>query len=70
MPADLAVTSPESFTVATVLLLLVHKVFSVVVEGLIVPVNCTVSPTYTVLLVGLTDKLVIDVLTIIEHCAV
>lgn len=44
VPADLAVTSPELLTVAILVLLLVHKVLSVAVEGFIVPVNCTVSP--------------------------
>ena len=71
VPADLAVTSPVvSLTVATFVLLLVHKVLSVAAEGFIVPVNCTVSPIPSVELVGLTDRLVIEVITVTEHCAV
>ena len=70
VPADLAVTRPVSLTVATSVLLLVHKVLSVVLEGLTVPVSCIVFPTYTVSLVGLTARLVIGVITVIEHCAV
>ena len=57
-------------TVATSVLQLVHKVISVVLEGLTVPVNCTVFPTFTVSLVGLTARLVIGVITVVEHCAV
>ena len=48
VPAALAVTRPVPLTVATFVLLLVHKVFSVVVEGLTVPVNCTVFPIFNV----------------------
>ena len=70
VPADLAVTSPELLTVATLVLLLVHWVPSDVVEGFFVPVSCTVSPIFSVLLVGLTAKLVIEVITGTEHCAV
>ena len=70
VPADLAVTRPVSLTVATSVLLLVHKVLSVVLEGLTVPVSCIVFPTYTISLVGLTVRLVIGVITVIEHCAV
>ena len=70
VPAAFAVTSPELLTIATLVLLLVHWVSSDAVDGFFVPVSCTVSPIFSVLLVGLTARLVIEVITVIEHCAV
>ena len=70
VPADLAVTSPDPLTVATPVLLLVHCVPSDALVGFFVPVSCAVSPIFSVLLVGLTDKLIIEVETLTEHCAV
>ena len=70
VPAALAVTSPDPLTVATPVLLLVHCVPSDALVGFFVPVSCTVSPTFSVLLVGLTAKLIIEVETPTEHCAV
>mgnify|MGYP004574815301 FL=1 len=64
VPEILAVTSPESLTVAILFLLFIYCTPSVIELGLTVPVNCTVSPTFGVLLVGLIAKLVIEVITV------
>ena len=50
-------------TVATLVLLLIHCTSSVVVLGFTFFINCTVCPISNVELVGLTDKLVIEVIT-------